>query len=142
MFEPEFIREFIVVEILAVTKLPAIPTPRVPPSVLENCCEAVAMPKSEAAKLSCTISRVDMDTNPIPFPIIPKTIKHVARDVEVENVSMIPPPTTKHKEPNTAEGFFPKRLTIWPHNNAPTDQPRLSDSIAIAICIGVLPKAP
>src|SRR5210317_912084 len=92
-------------ESVMVTKLPDMPTPMVPPRVLANWWEAVATPRSDWSRLSCTTSRVAIETNPIPTPTNPKTIEQADKDVPVENVIIIPPPTARHREPKTVEGL-------------------------------------
>ena len=79
---------------LAVTKLPEIPMPMVPPNVLLNWCEAVATPRSELDRLFCTKSSVDIDTKPIPRPAMAKTTEHDTSVVDVEKKSVMPLPAT------------------------------------------------
>lgn len=88
----------------SVTRLPEIPIPMVPPKVLLNCCEAVAIPRSSGDRLFCTIRSVEIDINPIPRPATAKTTEHAANDVVMENVRVKLHPANSNTAPSNAAG--------------------------------------
>lgn len=126
----------------AVTKLPQIPMPMVPPRVLANWWEEVATPRSFLSTLFWTMRRVAMEVNPMPAPAMARAIAQVNRSVDSENLTAMLDPRTNVRPPAREKAFFPQWLHFQPQTRAPADQPKLRNIMAIPSCMGDRPKAP